>query len=278
MEIVISDKIQIWKKYNTLVNINLHERKNYFLSNHDLMNFRLAKFNPTKVRINGQIFDVVPATALLKASLTRDNKLRYLYLLINLATHEYYLGQATLHKAGEVKHYTTPELKLEGKHPACQGDFVKLFFAPCATSRELYSLYTNLVNTELLQDSLCLNGRKELEQIFSTEKNWKACQIQGPLRELDILGSFFDEKKTASPSQAPSRPAPTKTSAKTIQMMDSSTGLVLQSFASYKEAAAWLVQEGKAKSISCASSVSAVCRGVGNRKQAYGYKWSLTFK
>ena len=318
MEIVLSEKVQIWKKYNALVNFDLHQRQNYFLNNYDLMNFRVAKFNPTKIKILGIIFDVIPATGLLKTVSRVDNAFRCFYVQINVKTQEYFIGLINRRKWGEAKHFTTPEVRMEGKHPQYKGNFVKLFFAPCDTDRELEVTKQALLTAELLADPKCLNSRKGIEQIMTSDKYWKTCQVKGELSELDILGEFFNTeaatpvgnkettpfmitpqpkktapkaKKTAKDEKTATKQAPAKSavkevpaqeehghSAKAINMVDAVTGDLIKTFASQKEAATWLVQEGKSKSISCASSISAVCRGVGNRKQAYGYKWEFATK
>ncbi len=293
MEIVLSNKVTLWKKFNTLVNFNLHERKNYFLNNQDLMSLRLRNFNPTKIKIGDDIFQVVPAIAIIKANPIEDNHYRYMYIQINAKTNEYYLGSLNRRKWNEAKHFTTPELKLEGKHPDYQGDFIRLFFAPCNTDRELASLQEKLLATVITADPKCLNNRKNIDTIMDNEKHWKLYQVKGELSELDILGSFFDyelthqEKAAPAPKAAAKQAAPvqdkphkssSRATCKAIDMLDLTTGEVLRQFASQKDAAAWLVQEGKAKSLSCASSVSAVCRGAGNRKQAYGYKWAYADK
>jgi len=69
---------------------------------------------------------------------------------------------------------------------------------------------------------------------------------------------------------------------KQICMLDLSTGAVLKTFPSQRDAARWLVENGKAKNTNCASSISAVClgkpctTGYGFRKKAFGYGWRFS--
>jgi len=69
---------------------------------------------------------------------------------------------------------------------------------------------------------------------------------------------------------------------KEVCMIDLQSGDILKIFASQREAARWLVENGKAKNMNCASSISAVClrmpcsTGYGYRKKAYGYDWRFT--
>lgn len=66
---------------------------------------------------------------------------------------------------------------------------------------------------------------------------------------------------------------------KEIYMIDLESGNILKVFPSQRAAAKWLVDNGKAKNMNCASSISAVClrspctTGYGYRKKAYGYDW-----
>ena len=69
---------------------------------------------------------------------------------------------------------------------------------------------------------------------------------------------------------------------KAVCMIELQSGHVLQEFPSQHAAARWLVENGKAKSIKCVSSISAVClrkpctTGYGYRKKAFGYDWRFT--
>jgi len=66
---------------------------------------------------------------------------------------------------------------------------------------------------------------------------------------------------------------------KAVCMIDLQSGEVLKTFPSQRAAAKWLVENGKAKSLNCVSSISSVClrrpctTGYGYRKKAYGYDW-----
>lgn len=69
---------------------------------------------------------------------------------------------------------------------------------------------------------------------------------------------------------------------KEVCMIDLQSGEVLKIFPSQHAAAKWLVDNGKAKNMNCASSISSVClrkpctTGYGYRKKAYGYDWRFT--
>lgn len=69
---------------------------------------------------------------------------------------------------------------------------------------------------------------------------------------------------------------------KSVCMIDLQTGDILKTFSSQHAAAKWLVENGKAKTLNCVSSISSVClrkpctTGYGYRKKAYGYDWRFT--
>ena len=82
-------------------------------------------------------------------------------------------------------------------------------------------------------------------------------------------------------AQKRAKAAAAKTS-KEVCMIDLQSGEVLKNFPSQRAAAKWLVENGKAKNMNCASSISSVClrkpcsTGYGYRKKAYGYDWRFT--
>jgi len=69
---------------------------------------------------------------------------------------------------------------------------------------------------------------------------------------------------------------------KAVCMIDLQSGSILQEFPSQHAAAKWLVENGKAKSMNCVSSISSVClrkpctTGYGYRKKAFGYDWRFS--
>ena len=71
---------------------------------------------------------------------------------------------------------------------------------------------------------------------------------------------------------------------KSVDMCDLETGQVIRTFKSQREAAQWLVDNGLAKNMNCAASISGVCRkepcstGYGYRKKAYGFGWQFSIR
>jgi hypothetical protein len=69
---------------------------------------------------------------------------------------------------------------------------------------------------------------------------------------------------------------------KEVCQIDLRSGEVLRRFQSGREAAKWLVENGRAKNMNCVSSISSVClrkpcsTGYGYRKKAYGYGWRFS--
>jgi len=82
-------------------------------------------------------------------------------------------------------------------------------------------------------------------------------------------------------AQKRAKAAAAKTS-KAVCMIDLQSGNILQTFPSQHAAAKWLVEQGKAKSMNCVSSISSVClrkpctTGYGYRKKAFGYDWRFS--
>lgn len=70
--------------------------------------------------------------------------------------------------------------------------------------------------------------------------------------------------------------ASSKVTSKPILMKDLKTGKNVKQFTNAREAAKWLLLEGKTKSKNAAGSIGAVC--LGKRQKAYGYIWEFIRK
>lgn len=115
---------------------------------------------------------------------------------------------------------------------------------------------------------------------------WEAKRIEACTSEMakEKRKASLKEWRDENPEQAKAnaqiraKAASAKLS-KEVCMLDLQTGKVLETFSSQRAAATWLVDNGKAKNMNCASSISSVClrtqrsTGYGYRKKAYGYDW-----
>lgn len=116
------------------------------------------------------------------------------------------------------------------------------------------------------------------------EKLIKACSSQKSKEKRKVSLKSWKEKHPKEArvnAQKRATAAAAKTS-KEVCMTELQSGNILKVFPSQHAAAKWLVENGKAKSIKCVSSISAVClrractTGYGFRKKAYGFDWRFT--
>ena len=104
-------------------------------------------------------------------------------------------------------------------------------------------------------------------------------------KQSESLKAWYRENPEKAKAAAEKRSAASvEKCRKPVNMCDLETGEVIRTFKSQHEAAQWLVDNGLAKNVHCASSISSVCQrkpcttGYGYRKKAYGYDWQYADK
>ncbi|MBR4470916.1 MAG: hypothetical protein IKS54_06375 [Erysipelotrichaceae bacterium] len=155
MDIVVNDNIIIRQKYNPYDYMFLSEQE--YMNNPDLMAFKVAGINPTKIFIRNQWFDVIPPHIVARSKGKIDGYYRFIYIQINLNTGEYYIGKVNRKKLKEIKKYQGSGLKFVKKFKKHREEFIRYFIALCGSAKESEEIEASIVNEELLKDPKCLN-------------------------------------------------------------------------------------------------------------------------
>jgi len=113
--------------------------------------------NKQRIRIKNRWFDVISQSELVRTRNKNDGYYRVVYIQINWATGEYYIGKANRPKWSEIRRYQGSGLKFSSKLKKHKGNFERFFIAMCNTAQETETLESQLVDKELLADDKCLN-------------------------------------------------------------------------------------------------------------------------
>ena len=114
-------------------------------------------FNKQRISIQRRWFDVLSPSELIRKRNETDGYYRVVYLQINWATSEYYIGKANRCKWSEIKRYQGSGLKFKSKFKKYKNEFVRYFLASCETAEETEHLEASIVTEDLLCDEKCLN-------------------------------------------------------------------------------------------------------------------------
>lgn len=396
MEFVISEFVTISKKYNPFDLYAFDTVKGSYLDeSQELMTVRALGFNPTRIRIKNEWYEVIPLFNVARSQSPKDGGFHFIYIQINMTTNEYYIGKVNRKRWSEIKRYHGSGIKFQNKYKGHENDFIRYFIVCCSTSEETEVEEARIVDDELLKDPFCLNIvkggagtnkhytqeeraahqrqymkehpeqfkpmvdvakklyqsgtspqlKKRSEKIKDTmsddfyremmrerilrwqrenpeaykqarENNRKAMQTpESKEKRRQSQKKWKEEhpeeyksmrnkiaKATSSPEArkkhsesikawAENHPeearanlkkrseASAAKSSKPVNMCDLETGEIIRTFKSQREAARWLIANGLAKNMNCASSISSVCQrkpcttGYGYRKKAYGFDW-----
>lgn len=341
--------------------------------------------------IQNKQFKIIQPSELLRKRNNKDGYYRVIYIQINFETGEYYIGKANRPTWKQLERYQGSGLKFKEKYKKHQDQYVRYYIAICKSDRETEQLESDIVNSSLLLDPLCLNlvqggggttrhpSMQELREkkskymkshperyqsmLDSAKKIFTKDSLALKERNLRISQTMSDEKhreisrnrilkwkmnnpekyeearrknkesikkkdvqtkrkrslalwieknpekyqqwqenriqslqkketkekhKKALKSWVQKNPekakenaqkralASSKVTSKPILMKNLKTGEILREFNNARDAAKWLLCEGKTKSKNAAGSIGAVC--LGRRKKAYGYFWEFIRK
>ena len=155
MLIQINKNIKFWQKYNP-IELSMEELSEDSPEYHEKM---LAKFGfqDIYISIKNNWFRTIPIGELCRSRNKEDGYYRVVYIQVNTATGEYYIGKANRPKWSEIKRYQGSGLKFINKFNSHKNQFVRYFIANCKTAKETEELEAFLVDKELLADEQCLN-------------------------------------------------------------------------------------------------------------------------
>lgn len=114
-------------------------------------------FEDKFIWIQGKQFRIIPPSELYRKRNEKDGYYRAIYIQINFATGEYYIGKANRPTWKQLQRYQGSGLKFEGKYKKHRDQFVRYYIAVCKSAEETENLEASIVNSSLIEDSKCLN-------------------------------------------------------------------------------------------------------------------------
>ncbi len=156
MEHVISDYITFSQKYNPF-ELALIRPEHYMELPPEKLAAKLFGFNPIRIRIKEDWYDVLSLSEVVRSPSKIDGKYHFLYIQINWETNEYYIGKVNRSRWSELKRYQGSGLKFRKKYKAHPNAFARYFFACSQTAEETEKLEAQIVDEVLLTDPKCLN-------------------------------------------------------------------------------------------------------------------------
>ena len=117
MEIRINENITLWRELNPF---ELSSKTDGFDTAKTISRFFS---NRERISIQGRWFDVLSLSELVRKRNKKDGYYRVIYIQINMATGEYYIGKANRPKWSELKRYQGSGLKFRNKFNKSKDDF-----------------------------------------------------------------------------------------------------------------------------------------------------------
>ncbi len=156
MEIKISDYVTFYQKYNP-IELSLENPKDYSKLQPEELSAIMLGNNQTKIRIKGNWYDVLSLSKAIRALSNNDKSYHFLYIQINWATNEYYIGKVNRKHWSEIQRYQGSGIRFKQKYNVHQKKFVRYFFAYAQTNNETERMEADIVDDILLSDPKCLN-------------------------------------------------------------------------------------------------------------------------
>ncbi len=150
----INENIRIWQEFNP---IELSWEYKTFNSFDSKRNLAKLGFDKQRIAIKNRWFDVLTPSELVRKRNNSDGYYRVVYIQINMASGEYYIGKANRPKWSELKRYQGSGLKFLNKFKKNKNDFVRYYIAKCETAEETEQLEASIVDKDILSDGKCLN-------------------------------------------------------------------------------------------------------------------------
>ena len=143
--------------------ININDNIQIEYTNHPLENMDdpyagLRRiFSQDYIIIQSRKFPIINANELVRSRNADDGYYRVIYIQINMATGEYYIGKANRPTYRKLQKYPGSGLRFKSKFNKHKDEFVRYYIAVCKTAKETEELEASIVNESLLADEKCLN-------------------------------------------------------------------------------------------------------------------------
>ncbi len=157
MEFVISDFVAIRQKYSIVELSAISTPEQYIYDSLEIIEARVFGYNPTKIRIKDDWYDVLPLSVVARSKSPVDGGFHFIYIQINLSSNEYYVGKVNRKKWSEIKRYQGSGLKFKNKYKGHETEFVRYFILCTSTAKESEIAEAKIVDNVLLSDPKCLN-------------------------------------------------------------------------------------------------------------------------
>lgn len=191
-----NENISIWQEFNP---IELSIDKDSLHSSDPARTMAKLGFNKQRISIKDRWFDIIHPSELVRKRDKKDGYYRVVYVQLNTATGEYYIGKANRPKWSELKRYQGSGLKFKSKFSKSKEDFARYFIAVCKTAEETEALEASIVDEELLSDEYCLNliagggGTTNRPTLAETREKKRQLMLNNP----DQYKAMLDASKRA---------------------------------------------------------------------------------
>lgn len=143
--------------------------------------------------IQNRKFPIINPGELVRSRNTSDGYYRVIYIQINMATGEYYIGKANRPTYNKLQKYAGSGLRFKNKFNKHKDEFVRYYIAVCKTAKETEELEASIVNESLLTDEKCLNlvcgggGTTEHPSLEEKSKRQKQYMLEHPEQYKKML-------------------------------------------------------------------------------------------
>ena len=156
MLIPVNDNILFWQGPNP-IGLSKDELLSFSSTDDSKEMYSKAESQDLYISIKNNWFRTIPMGELYRNRNKEDGYYRVVYIQINTATGEYYIGKSNRPKWSEIKRYQGSGLKFVNKFNNHKNEFVRYFIASCKTAKATEELEAFLVDKVLLADEKCLN-------------------------------------------------------------------------------------------------------------------------
>ena len=157
MEYIISDCVKVWEKNKPIKSYWAIPFDGFEQFHSEITLAEMFGYNTTRIWIKDKWYDVLPPSQVVRSPSSVDGKYHFIYIQINMTTHEYYIGKVNRKRWSELKRYNGSGLLFRRKYKGHETDFVRYFIACCSTEKETEELESQIVDEQLLSDPKCLN-------------------------------------------------------------------------------------------------------------------------
>lgn len=144
-------------EYEVSPRLKIERTLPYALTLEDGSTMMLSSCFPTRICINGVWHKVITPSEAVRMRNKEDGCYRFIYIQIDWATGEYYIGKVNRKRWSEVDHYQGSGLRFRASYKKHGKDYSRFYIAHCKTEEETEDAERAIVNESLLEDPFCLN-------------------------------------------------------------------------------------------------------------------------